>query len=326
MAVVVGRGSGAGRSLADRPGPRLLAAAGSALAATTLACAVVLVVRRTQVSFDTSGMASIAAVFGGVLLVAAVDVASTGARSRARTLQRLAVRLGLALALAAILPGPAALLAAPLHPLRSMVTAVAVALALFTLVAPGVPSLGRLPALPPLGKAGPRRHGRSADAPPAAGRQRTPEKIRPRAPRPLEIPDGAARSPPPPAGAPAPSPLDRSDADPAVIQQRFERYLLPDERMECLRGTLHLAVVAGSRLATGHVGFCPPFHQLPQVEVGTACEEVEATIVAAEILPWGARVECRLDEPADETILIPIDVLARAPLPVIEVPSPSPLR
>jgi hypothetical protein len=113
---------------------------------------------------------------------------------------------------------------------------------------------------------------------------------------------------------------------PGILQQRFERYVLPDERMECIRGTLHLAVVSGSRLVTGHVGFCPPFHHLPQVEVGTRCEEVEATIVAAEVLPWGARIECRLDEPADETILIPVDVYARAPLPAIDVPPASPLR
>lgn len=113
---------------------------------------------------------------------------------------------------------------------------------------------------------------------------------------------------------------------PGILQQQFDRYVLPDERMECIRGTIHLTVVAGSRLVTGHVGFCPPFHHLPQVDVGTACEEVEATIVAAEILPWGARIECRLDEPADETILIPIDVIARASLPAIDVPPPSPLR
>jgi hypothetical protein len=113
---------------------------------------------------------------------------------------------------------------------------------------------------------------------------------------------------------------------PGILQQRFERYVLPDERMECIRGTLHLAVVSGSRLVTGHVGFCPPFQHLPQVEVGTRCEEVEATIVAAEVLPWGARIECRLDEPADETILIPVDVFARAPLPAIDDPPASPLR
>ena len=121
-------------------------------------------------------------------------------------------------------------------------------------------------------------------------------------------------------------PIVSTPGVPGILQQQFERYVIPEERMECIRGTIHLAVVAGSRLVTGHVGFCPPFHHLPMIEVGTACEEVEATIVAAEVLPWGARIECRLDEPADETILIPVDVFARAPLPAIDDPPASPLR
>ena len=89
----------------DRPGPRLLAALGAAVAATSLAAALLLVIRRMQVSFDTSGLASILAMIAGVTLVTLVDAASIGAGTAAKTLQRLAVRLGLALTLAATLPG-----------------------------------------------------------------------------------------------------------------------------------------------------------------------------------------------------------------------------
>ena len=337
--------------MADRPGPRLLAAIASAIAATTLACATVLAVRRMQVPFDTSGVASFAAVFVGVILVAMVDVASF--RTGSRTLQRLAVRLGLALVLAATLPDPAALLAPPIQPMRLMTTAVTVAVALFTLVAPGLPSLGLpslglpslglpslgipVPGVPVLGPYpadpfAPRQAGlygrdRSVDAEsPPGRRRRKPERHRTRPSPPVEID----------VVPPRPPVSSQENADtrgivarqevPGILQQQFDRYVLPDERMECIRGTIHLTVVAGTRLVTGHVGFCPPFHHLPQVDVGTVCEDVEATIVAAEILPWGARIECRLDEPADETILIPIDVIARAPLPSIDVPPPSPLR
>lgn len=331
MAVVAGRGSGAGRSLADRPGPRLLAAIGSAIAATTLACALVLVVRRMQVSFDTSANASVAAVMVGILLVAVVDVASFGLGDATRTLQRLAVRLGLALALAATLPGPAALLASPSHPLPLVATVGAVAAAVLTLVAPVAPTLGWFPT-----GSSPRRHAglgdrdRSADATSAQGRRRrkqTVRRMRSEAPPPIRFPiPDSPRGPEPLADAvTAPAHVSAAIV-PGILQQRFERYVLPDERMECIRGTLHLAVVSGSRLVTGHVGFCPPFHHLPMIDVGTACEEVEATIVAAEVLPWGARIECRLDEPADETILIPVDVYARAPLPAIDAPPASPLR
>jgi hypothetical protein len=318
MAVVAGRGSGAGRSLADRPGPRLLAAIGSAIAATTLACAVVLVIRRMQVSFETTANASVAAVMVGVLLVAVVDVASFGLGDATRTLQRLAVRLGLALALAATLPGPAALLDSLSHPLPMVATVGAVAAAVLTLVAPVVPSLGWFAGASPHRHAGVRDRERSADATSGQGRRRRKQalrRMRPEAPPPTQ--EAPPRGPEPlgdAVAAPAPAAVV-----PGILQQRFERYVLPDERMECIRGTLHLAVVSGSRLVTGHVGFCPPFHHLPMLEVGTACE-------AAEVLPWGARIECRLDEPADETILIPVDVYARAPLPAIDAPPASPLR
>jgi hypothetical protein len=327
MAVVAGRGSGAGRSLADRPGPRLLAAIGSAIAAITLACAVVLVVRRMQVSFDTSVNASVAAVIVGILLVAVVDVASSDVGPGTRTLQRGAVRLGLALALAATLPGPAVLLASPSHPLRVVATVGAVAAAMLTLVAPVAPSLGWFPGSSPHRHAGLRERDHFADATSAQGRRRRKQaarRMRPAAPPPIQ--EAPPRGPESLADAVAAPENVSAAVVPGILQQRFERYVLPEERMECIRGTLHLAVVSGSRLVTGHVGFCPPFHHLPQVEVGTRCEEVEATIVAAEVLPWGARIECRLDEPADETILIPVDVFARAPLPAIDDPPASPLR
>ena len=327
MAVVAGRGSGAGRSLADRPGPRLLAAIGSAIAAITLACAVVLVVRRMQVSFDTTANAFVAAVIVGILLVAVVDVASSDVGPGTRTFQRAVVRLGLALALAATLPGPASLLASPSNPLRVVATVGAVAAAMLTLVAPVAPSLGWLPGSFPHRHAGLRDRNRFADATSAQGRRRRKQaarRMRSAAPPPIQ--EAPPRGPESLANAIAAPENVSAAVVPGILQQRFERYVLPDERMECIRGTLHLAVVSGSRLVTGHVGFCPPFQHLPQVEVGTRCEEVEATIVAAEVLPWGARIECRLDEPADETILIPVDVFARAPLPAIDDPPASPLR
>ena len=307
----------------DRPGPRLLASLGAAVAATSLAAALVLVIRRMQVPLDTSGLASIVALIAGVTLVTLVDAASTGAGVAARTLQRVAVRLGLALTLAATLPGPSALLAPHERPLW----VVAIAAAVISMIAPIAPWLGRRPEPTPRRGDGARRRGGEREPfSTSQRRRRRTDRVRRR----------PATEPSPPAPPPATEPAlpgsshaarDIPAPPPAgVIQQRFERYLLPDERMECLRGTLHLAVVAGSRLVTGHVGFCPPFHQLPQVEVGTACEEVEATITAAEVLPWGVRVECRLDEPADETILIPIDVVARAPLPAIDDSPLSPPR
>lgn len=72
-----------------------------------------------------------------------------------------------------------------------------------------------------------------------------------------------------------------------------------------------IAVSPDARTAHAHVGFCPPFAETPVVTVTTDYDGVEATITAAEVLPWGVRIECRLEEPAEEPFEIPVDVLAR---------------
>lgn len=94
--------------------------------------------------------------------------------------------------------------------------------------------------------------------------------------------------------------------------QRFERLALPDGS-ECVCGRLSVVVPEGSRLGYAHVGFCPPLASQPTVDVSTDYDGVEAVVSAAEVLPWGARIECRLDEPAEETVEIPVDILAKSP-------------
>ena len=96
------------------------------------------------------------------------------------------------------------------------------------------------------------------------------------------------------------------------LLQRFERIVLPGGA-ECVRGRLCVAVPKGARSGYGHVGFCPPLASQPAVHVTTDYDGVEAVVSAAEVLPWGVRIECRLDEPAEETIEIPVDILATAP-------------
>lgn len=96
------------------------------------------------------------------------------------------------------------------------------------------------------------------------------------------------------------------------LLQRFERLALPDGG-ECVCGRLNVVVPAGSRTGYAHVGFCPPLASQPTVDVTTDYDGVEAVVSAAEVLPWGARIECRLDEPAEETVEIPVDILANSP-------------
>ena len=96
------------------------------------------------------------------------------------------------------------------------------------------------------------------------------------------------------------------------LRQRFTRYDA-HEGGDRLRGRINVEIGAGTRLAHGHVGFCPAFAATPAVVVSTDYDGVEATVTAAEVLPWGVRVEVRLAEPAEEPLQIPVDLLVRGP-------------
>jgi hypothetical protein len=99
---------------------------------------------------------------------------------------------------------------------------------------------------------------------------------------------------------------------PGHLRQRFTRYDTP-AGTDCLRGRINVEIAAGARTAHGHVGFCPAFEVTPAVEVTTDYDGVEATVAAAEVLPWGVRVEVRLAEPAEEPLEIPVDLRVRSP-------------
>jgi hypothetical protein len=143
--------------------------------------------------------------------------------------------------------------------------------------------------------------GASASAARVLGRR--PPARRPTAVVPPAAADGMA------AAAPAAAPALAWDDG---VQQRFERRTLADGS-ECVRGRVRVIVATGSRLGVAHVGFCPPLGATPAVEATTDYDGVEAVVSAAEVLPWGVRIECRLDEPAEELIEIPVDVVATAP-------------
>lgn len=106
---------------------------------------------------------------------------------------------------------------------------------------------------------------------------------------------------------------------PGILRQRFARFEQPDGS-DAVTGTLVVAIPAGAKTGYGHVGFCPSFTTLPTVEVTTGYDGVEAIVAAAEILPWGLRVECRLADPAEEPLEIPITIVARAPPPPATLP------
>ncbi len=99
---------------------------------------------------------------------------------------------------------------------------------------------------------------------------------------------------------------------PAGFRQRIERYQSANDGDRAI-GRVIVDVPTGSRTGHAHIGFCPPFVAMPTVEVMSDDDGVEAVVTAAEIVPWGVRVECRLSEPAEESLAIPVDILARYP-------------
>jgi hypothetical protein len=98
----------------------------------------------------------------------------------------------------------------------------------------------------------------------------------------------------------------------AGFRQRLERFQTSTEGDRAI-GRVIVDVPTGSRTGHAHVGFCPPFVAMPTVEVTSDDDAIEAVVTAAEIVPWGVRVECRLSEAAEEPLAIPVDILARYP-------------
>lgn len=127
----------------------------------------------------------------------------------------------------------------------------------------------------------------------------------------------SASLPPAPAAPPRPdmpplAPLPGvDDGAGGLVRQRFERRESADGA-DSLVGQLSIAVPTGAKLASGHVGFCPSFREVPSVEVTTEYDGVEAVVSVGELVPWGVRIDCRLAEPAEEDLEIPVVLTARA--------------
>ena len=98
--------------------------------------------------------------------------------------------------------------------------------------------------------------------------------------------------------------------DAGILLQWQERYEMPDGT-EHLRGQMIVNLSAGTRLATGHIGFCPSFSSMPTVDVTTEYDALEVSVTAAETLPWGVRIECRVEEAIDEPTSVPVTITVK---------------
>lgn len=105
-----------------------------------------------------------------------------------------------------------------------------------------------------------------------------------------------------------PSSHDLAGTSRQRITQEYTRASLADGQ-ELIRGSLHLALRDGTRVATAHVAFCPPFAERPQFDVrltaGPACR-----VKLGQLVPQGARIEIKLHAPAAATDRLSLEFTA----------------
>ena len=279
--------------------PQLLSLIAMLTGAMAVGCGAVLVLRRVAGAIAAPpGPEAVLAVCGtGLLLVAAGDMATRFSTARAARpamswLPAVLTRLGLLMAVAAV--------CLPLQMTSTVDALTTLAAFVVSLVAVGLgPVADRVGGGLVLGRRA------AAYRRPVVPTASVPTAITPPS---VAVPMAVPSQPIAQSGL-----QDGALATPAGnLLQRFERIVLPGGA-ECVRGRLCVAVPKGARSGYGHVGFCPPLASQPTVDVTTDYDGVEAVVSAAEVLPWGVRIECRLDEPAEETIEIPVDILATAP-------------
>jgi hypothetical protein len=72
-----------------------------------------------------------------------------------------------------------------------------------------------------------------------------------------------------------------------------------------LSGWLRVPLTAGQRTGSLHVAFCPTFNDVPSVQAEPVSGP-DCRIKAAQVLPYGARLDFKLDQPArqGESVLV----------------------
>jgi hypothetical protein len=93
-----------------------------------------------------------------------------------------------------------------------------------------------------------------------------------------------------------------------VLLQQLSR-LRDRDGVESIAGVLRAEFVAGQRTAELYIGFCPPFEGTPTVEAEQTAGP-PARVTTGQCLPHGARIDVRLNQPADAAECIEVDVFA----------------
>lgn len=96
-------------------------------------------------------------------------------------------------------------------------------------------------------------------------------------------------------------------ADSSVVQHLVRRQSATGE--ETIAGCLRAVFSAGERTINLHVPFCPPLVPVPTCEA-EALDGPPARVKVVQVLPQGARLEVRLDQPANEQAQVVVDFSA----------------
>ena len=96
--------------------------------------------------------------------------------------------------------------------------------------------------------------------------------------------------------------------DPHVWQQTSRAY--EAEGADVLRGTLRASLAVGQRTAHVHLAFCPPFARLPQFDYRQT-DGPAARVKLGQLLPYGVRLDVKLDEPAEASSTVLLELTAK---------------
>jgi len=93
--------------------------------------------------------------------------------------------------------------------------------------------------------------------------------------------------------------------------QRLSRLTTPHGQ-ELIEGWVSVDFAAGQRTAQAHLAFCPPLRGTPEMHL----EQIDgpaARIKAAQVLPFGVRLELKLDQPTEEPAQVVVQYSACEP-------------
>jgi hypothetical protein len=103
-------------------------------------------------------------------------------------------------------------------------------------------------------------------------------------------------------------PLDT--APPPEVMQQLTRSQAADGTEE-LFGWIRLPFAAGQRTGSIHIAFCPPLAVTPEVEV-EQIEGPDARVKTAQLLPYGARFDLKLNAAAEDATTVVLQFMAKS--------------